>query len=99
MNVVFEAQRRGPCPNGWGPFFYFRRGNMQIIIGALIFLAGYLLCYFTVKKPITTAELITEVKRIKPSLRNPLKTYNVRYEKFKSRSSGLYEPQKPKRGD
>jgi len=72
---------------------------MQLFIGALLITAGYFLCYFTVKKPTGTNEFITQVKRVKPSLRNPLKTYEVEYNRYKSRDSGLFEPQKPKRGE
>lgn len=72
---------------------------MQLFIGALLITAGYFLCYFTVKQPSKPKEIITEVKRVKPSLKNPLRTYEVAYDKYKSRETGLYEPQKPKRGD
>ncbi|MFT9498258.1 hypothetical protein [Anaerosolibacter sp.] len=73
---------------------------MDILIGAFIFMVGYMACFFTVKKQIKTREeLITQVKRVKPSLRNPLQTYNVAYERFKSRDNELYAPQKPNRGD
>lgn len=72
---------------------------MEIIIGALIFLAGYLTCFFSVKKQVGAKEIITEVKRIKPSFKNPLRPYNVAYEKYKARGTGLFEPQMPKRGE
>lgn len=73
---------------------------MEIIIGASIFLAGYLTCFFTVKKQVDIKkEIETTVKRIKPSLRNPMRTYSTSYDIYKSRTNGLYTPQKAKSGD
>lgn len=69
----------------------------EIIIGAIIFLAGYLTCFFTVKKQAKSNEVIKQVKRVKPSFKSPLKPYDVSYEKYKE--NGLYQPSKPKRGD
>jgi len=72
---------------------------MDIIIGAGIFLMGYLTCFFTVKKQLDIKkEIDTTIKRIKPSLRNPMKTYTTTFEKYKSKE-GLYTPQKAKSGD
>lgn len=66
-----------------------------MLLGGLLIMAGYFLCYFfNVKKD---DETITEVRRIKPNLKNPLQPYTVHYEKYKS--DGLYTPQSPKRGD
>jgi hypothetical protein len=72
---------------------------MELLIGALLLIAGYGLCYFTVKKPVQPKETYTEVKRVKPSFRNPTKTYEVAYEKYKSKDNGLFEAVKPKGGD
>lgn len=76
---------------------------MEVIFGAIVLMAGYLLCYFTVKKPKKIAETVDEtvekVKRVKSNLRNPMKTYTTSYDQYKSRKSELYEPQVPKRGD
>lgn len=68
---------------------------MEILFGGLIFAAGFFTCYFTKKK--SEAKQETYVKRIKPSLRNPLKTYEVSYEKYKSRDNKLLEPIRPKK--
>jgi hypothetical protein len=70
---------------------------MELLIGAGLIIAGYLLCYFTVKKPTQLKEAYTEIKRVKPNFRNPTKTYDVGYDKFKT--NGLYGPVKPKGGD
>jgi hypothetical protein len=69
------------------------------LIGALIFLAGFALCYFSVKKPIQAKaeQVYSEVKRTRPSMRNPLRTYDVRYDKYKTKDTNLYSPVKPVR--
>lgn len=40
-------------------------------------------------------EETVKVKRTKPSLRNPMRTYDVKYEDFKTKR-GLYEPVRPR---
>jgi hypothetical protein len=70
---------------------------MDILIGALIFLAGFITCYFSVKNPVKK-ETPTVVKRVKTSLRNPLRTYDVYYEDYKDKQSHLFQPVRPKRG-
>ena len=69
------------------------------LIGALIFLAGFCTCYFSVKKPYKpkATESYTEVKRVRPSMRNPLRTYDIRYDKYKTKNTDLYQPVKPVR--
>jgi hypothetical protein len=69
------------------------------LIGALIFLAGFSTCYFSVKKPYKpkATESYTEVKRVRPSMRNPLRTYDIRYDKYKTKNTDLYQPVKPVR--
>ncbi len=42
-------------------------------------------------------ETDTVIKKVKPSLRNPMKTYDAFYENYKGRQSNLYQPVKPKR--
>jgi len=69
-----------------------------MLIGAALFAGGFLLCYFT--RPRFTqgkAKVETTVKRVKPSLRNPLRTYELEYERFRSRDNNLLEPVKPKK--
>lgn len=69
-----------------------------MLIGAALFAGGFLLCYFTRPKlPQSKSRTETTVKRIKPSLRNPLRTYEVEYDKFRSRDNNLLEPVKPKK--
>lgn len=73
---------------------------LDILIGALVFAAGFVTCYFTVKKPEQKNKsnyVVTEVKRIKPSFKNPLKTVEVNYEQYRSRENGAYQPVKPRR--
>lgn len=70
---------------------------MEIIIGAIVFLAGYLTCFFTVKKP-QKEEVSKGYHRVTPSFRSPLRTYQSRYKEFQN-NVGLYEAQVPKRSD
>ncbi|HOM03519.1 MAG TPA: hypothetical protein PLH43_11955 [Acetivibrio sp.] len=71
---------------------------LEILIGALIFAAGYMTCFFTVKKEVkVNSDKNAVVKRVMPSLRNPLRTYEVYYENYKSKDNNLYQPIKPKR--
>lgn len=58
------------------------------VIGAVIFMGGYCLCYFTRKE--THIEI--PVKKTN-KFRNPLRTYD--YDNYKSK--GLYQPVKAKR--
>lgn len=62
-------------------------------------LLGYAMCFFArgdhhnhTKKSETQE---TTIKRSKPSLRSPLRTHKVQYDKYRSKDSGLYEPSKP----
>jgi len=70
-----------------------------MLTGALIFFAGYMTCFYfaCTKKPHEPKRLTVKVPRVKPSLRNPMRTYNVEYERYKARDSNLYQPSKPKR--
>lgn len=72
---------------------------VEMLIGALIFLTGFVTCYFFVKDRKKSAEenIVNTVKRIKPSMRNPMRTYDVHFEKYKSRDNNLYEPVMPKK--
>lgn len=66
-----------------------------LLIGILI---GYAGCYFARGERISAStrrdgdEREVMVKRSKPSLRSPLKTHQVQYEKYRARDSGLYAP-------
>lgn len=66
-----------------------------MVAGVFLFLAGYITRHFLYPK----TEQVTSISkpRIKTSLRNPLKTYAVEFDRFKSRESNLYEPTSPKR--
>ena len=68
------------------------------------FIGGFALCYVSfvllpsigkgaVKEPEQSTIL---VKRSKPSLRNPMRTNTVAYEKYKTSDTGLFQPVKPK---
>lgn len=68
-----------------------------LLVGTVCLLIGYALCYFSIKPPAakkTETETLL-VKRAKPSLRNPMRTYNVAYDEYKTQK-GLYAPVKPK---
>ncbi|MEC0265145.1 hypothetical protein [Paenibacillus anseongense] len=77
---------------------------MQVLIFLVVFIAGYLLCYFTNKsngkvvKRETDSDLKDDkfvmVKRNKPSLRNPMKTTKIEYNEYKTKNN-LYAPVKP----
>ncbi|OMF47715.1 hypothetical protein [Paenibacillus amylolyticus] len=61
---------------------------------------GYLMCYMA-QRPRPPERVQHEdkeimVKRNKPSMRSPLRTTQVKYDKYKTRDSGLYAPVKPK---
>ena len=71
---------------------------INMLIGGFLIVVGYLLCYLTISRRNVNNTTEVEVKRVKPSFRNPLRTYEVQYDKYKSRE-GLYEPQKAKRSD
>lgn len=75
---------------------------MQLVLlfaGAFLFLLGLLAGFgarhflWPKSEPVTS----TVIPRVKPSLRSPLKTFAVEYDKFKARDSGLYQPAEPKR--
>ncbi len=69
-----------------------------MLIGAALFAGGFLLCYFTRPRfSQSKPKVETTVKRVRPSLRNPLRTYEVEYEKFRSRDNNLLEPVKPRK--
>jgi hypothetical protein len=73
---------------------------LTALIVLFIFAAGFCTCYFFAGKqrgepraPATP----TEVRRVKTSLRNPLRTYEVFYEPYKAKDTQLYQPVKPRR--
>jgi len=71
-----------------------------LLVGILI---GYAMCYFarepsqTRQKPVEDAQTIL-VRRSKPSLRSPLQTHRIAYEKYQTKDTGLYAPVKAKGG-
>ena len=72
---------------------------MEYAIVAIVSMcAGYLLCYVKSDRRRDTQEQPAEqlVKRVKPSLRSPLKTSKVQYDQYRSEKTGLYAPVKPK---
>lgn len=71
---------------------------IDALIYLAVFIAGYLLCFFTRSERPREAqprEQTVLVARNKPSLRNPLRTSRVEYEEYKT-SRGLYAAVKPK---
>lgn len=70
---------------------------LEILLGAIIYVAGFFTCYFFAKKQAPTAKQMDTQKRVRTSLRNPLRTYEVNYEPYKSSDTKLYQPVKPKR--
>ena len=66
-----------------------------LLVGIIV---GYGLCYFAGKGhlPQKKDDQTVLVKRNRMSLRNPLQTNRTQYDKFKTRSTGLYSPVKPK---
>jgi len=70
-----------------------------LFAGAFLFMSGLAAGFFTrhFLWPQSVATTSTVVPRVKSSLRSPLKTFNVQYDKFKARDSGLYQPAEPKR--
>ena len=76
---------------------------IDIFIGGLLVVAGYLLCYFTKvrAKPAPRRPLVVE--RAVPSFKNPLKpyekvTYENGYKKIRN-ADGLLNPTMPKKRD
>ena len=70
----------------------------SILLSGIII--GYLLCYFAQDRHAAPRRVPQEdntvlVKRSRVSLRNPLQTNRVQYEKYKTRDTGLYSPVKP----
>lgn len=70
------------------------------------FIGGFVLCYVSMillpsisrkmgQPPQTEQEQTVYVKRPKPSLRNPMRTYNAAYDEYKTKK-GLFEPVRPK---
>lgn len=59
-----------------------------LLLGILI---GYFGCYYAPKER-KAEEPTVMVKRNRPSLRNPLKTHKVSYDKYRSKETGLYQP-------
>lgn len=61
---------------------------------------GYLMCYLAQRprpperKQHEDKEIM--IKRNKPSLRSPLRTTQMKYEKYKTRDTDLYAPVRPK---
>lgn len=70
---------------------------MGMFLGAIIYAAGFFTCYFFVRKPDKPVQVQEKVKRVRTSLRNPMRTYEVNYEPYKSKDTNLYQPVKPKR--
>jgi|GEM_PF-3051530 len=68
-----------------------------LLVGIIL---GYLLCYIATNRHTTLSKSRDEntvmVKRSRMSLRSPLQTNRVQYDKFKTRGTGLYSPVKPK---
>ena len=66
---------------------------MDMLVGAILVMAGYMLCWFThkTKKVNPTEKKKAEAEKVITSFKNPLQPY----EKVKN-SDGLYIPQKPK---
>jgi len=71
-----------------------------LLVGIII---GYVMCYLarkpsqTRKNDVRDAQTIL-VKRSKPSLRSPLQTHRIAYEKYQMKDTGLYAPVKAKGG-
>lgn len=69
-----------------------------LLIGIII---GYAMCYFAVRrdtpKRTQQEDNTVLVKRSRTSLRSPLQTNRVKYEKYRTRDTGLYSPVKPKK--
>ena len=57
-----------------------------LLVGILI---GYALCYFAQSPAHGTHDSTVLVKRSRPSLRSPLRTHNVKYDKYKT-NENLY---------
>ena len=73
---------------------------IEMIVGAVVFGCGVLLGSRLNRKTERIEGVAEEVvKRHVPSFKNPLKTYNTLYDKYKGQKSGLYEPVIPKRTD
>lgn len=70
----------------------------------MAFIGGFALCYISMiflpsigRKPVKEEQEQTVfVPRVKPNLRNPMRTYNTAYDKYKTKDTGLFEPVKPK---
>jgi hypothetical protein len=66
---------------------------MDMILGAILFLGGYLLCYFT-QRPKAPEKKESEkkiVETVVKDFKNPLERY-----KKVTNSDGLYTPQRPR---
>jgi hypothetical protein len=66
---------------------------MDMILGAILFLGGYLLCYFTQKPKTVAPPVKKQVETVVKDFKNPLERY-----KKVINADGLYSPQKPRRG-
>jgi hypothetical protein len=64
------------------------------VAGGIVFAGGFFTCFFTNRKQEKPSGTI-QIARPKPSLRNPLRTYDMRYDNYKSKE-GLLQPVKPK---
>lgn len=70
----------------------------------LAFIGGFVLCYASFILLPSMGKRVTKdeepntilVKRSRPSLRNPMRTNTVAYEKYKTSDTGLFQPVKPK---
>ena len=68
------------------------------------FIGGFVLCYVAFVLPQAIGKSAVKetesntilIKRNKPSLRNPMRTNTVAYEKYKTSDTGLFQPVKPK---
>ena len=69
---------------------------LNMIVGACLIVVGYTLCELSRIQKKDDNEIV--IRRTKTSMRNPLRTYEIEYDKYKGKN-GLYEPQVPKRGE
>ncbi len=77
--------------------------TLVYVLIVLFFLSGLIVGYSVAtigyynrksKKKVSSDGL----KTVRQSLRNPMRTYEISYEKYKGKDSELYQPVRPKRG-